>query len=234
MAIILSNISVADSVYKMDLAYEGNVSTGQFFMVRAWEKDPLLSRPISVCNVKEGVLTFLYQVVGRGTELLSHLEPKDSVELQGPFGNGFPEIETDLAVVGGGIGIAPLYYVCRDFKRKHPDKYLRVYMGFRKSAYCVDVFEKLADEVIVDIGGIITHQVTAREGETFFTCGPEMMMKSLCDVVPKENPVYVSLESHMACGIGACLACTCETTEGRKKICKDGPVFSREVVGWDK
>ena len=139
-------------------------------------------------------------------------------------------MDADLVVVGGGIGIAPLYYACRDFKKKHPDRRLRVYLGYRDTAYCVEAFDAVADEVIVDIGGIITHRVEARSGEVFFTCGPEIMMKSLCDIVPAENPVYVSLEAHMACGIGACLGCTCKTSEGNKKVCKDGPVFTREVA----
>lgn len=230
MALILKNQEVAKGICKMDIQYDGQAAPGQFFMLRAWDKDPLLSRPISIHNLENGVLTFLYQVVGKGTEILSKLEKDDTVELQGPYGKGFPDVGANLVVVGGGIGIAPLYYVCRDFKEKHPGKTLRVYLGYRDSAYCVDAFETVADEVIVDIGGIITHQVEARAEEVFFTCGPEIMMKSLCDVVPKENRVYVSLEAHMACGIGACLGCSCKTAEGNKKVCKDGPVFTREVA----
>jgi len=230
VALILDNQFVAEGIYKMDVAYDGEVGVGQFFMLRAWDKDPLLSRPISVHNYENGVLTFLYQIVGKGTQLLSKLEKDDTVELQGPYGKGFPDVDADLVVVGGGIGVAPLYYVCRDFKKKHPDRSLRVYLGYRDTAYCVEEFDAVADEVVVDIGGIITHRVEARSGEVFFTCGPEIMMKSLCDIVPAENPVYVSLEAHMACGIGACLGCTCETSEGNKKVCKDGPVFTREVA----
>lgn len=230
MALIIENKPVATGIYKMRLAYEGTVGVGQFFMLRAWDKDPLLSRPISVHNYEDGELTFLYQVVGKGTQILSKIEVGDDVTLQGPYGNGFPDVDTDLVVVGGGIGIAPLYYTCRAFKAAHPDKNLRVYLGFRDEAYCVDSFEDVADEVIVDIGGIITNRVETKPDETFFTCGPEIMMKSLCSVVPEGNPVYVSLEAHMACGIGACLGCTCKTSEGNKKVCKDGPVFTREVA----
>lgn len=230
MAIILKNEEVAKGICKMDLQYDGQAEPGQFFMLRAWDKDPLLSRPISIHNLENGVLTFLYQVVGKGTQILSKLEKGDTVELQGPYGKGFPDFNGDLVVVGGGIGIAPLYYVCRAFKEKYPQRNLRVYLGYRDSAYCVDSFETVADEVIVDIGGIITNRVEALKEEVFFTCGPEIMMKSLCDVVPKENKVFVSLEAHMACGIGACLGCTCKTSEGNKKVCKDGPVLAREVA----
>ena len=70
MALILDNQFVAEGIYKMDVAYDGEVGVGQFFMLRAWDKDPLLSRPISVHNYENGVLTFLYQIVGKGTQLL--------------------------------------------------------------------------------------------------------------------------------------------------------------------
>ena len=86
MDLILDNQFVAEGIYKMDVAYDGEVGVGQFFMLRAWDKDPLLSRPISVHNYENGVLTFLYQIVGKGTQLLSKLEKDDTVELQGPYG----------------------------------------------------------------------------------------------------------------------------------------------------
>lgn len=234
MAIILSNRSMADGIYMMEVAWTGDVAPGQFFMIRAWEKDPLLSRPISVHDYQDGVVTFLYQVVGRGTSILSAMEPKSAIKLEGPYGHGFPEVEGNLVAVGGGIGVAPLYYACRSFKARHPKQKLRVYLGFSAEAYRVEAFDAVADEVIVDVGGIITHSVEAKRSETFITCGPEIMMKSLCEVVPEKNPVYVSLESRMACGMGACLGCSIKTTEGNRKVCKDGPVMPREIINhWD-
>ena len=230
MAVILSNRSLASGIYMMEVAWEGEVKPGQFFMVRAWETTPLLSRPISVHNYKDGVLTFLYQVVGQGTTIMSTKEPKSTVSLQGPYGNGYPEIEGNLVAVGGGIGVAPLYYACRKFKEDNPKKKVRVYLGFSQEAYQVEAFEAIADEVIVDIGGIITHSVKAKRGETFISCGPEIMMKSLAQVVPKDYKVYLSLEARMACGMGACLGCSHPTNQGNKRVCKDGPVFPREVL----
>jgi dihydroorotate dehydrogenase electron transfer subunit len=222
---------MADGIYLMEVAWEGVVAPGQFFMVRAWEKDPLLSRPISVHDYKDGVVTFLYQVVGRGTTILSGMEPMDTVTLEGPYGNGFPKVESNLVAVGGGIGIAPLFYACRQFKAENPKRKLRVYLGFRDESYQVEAFDAVADEVTVDIGGIITQHVEVKRGETVFTCGPRVMMNALCTVVPEKHPVYLSLESRMACGMGACLGCTIETAQGNKKVCKDGPVFEREVLG---
>ncbi|SEA63234.1 dihydroorotate dehydrogenase electron transfer subunit [Eubacterium aggregans] len=230
MAVIITNRSLADGIYMMEVAWEGVVSPGQFFMVRAWETDPLLSRPISVHDYQDGVVTFLYQVVGKGTAILSGMEPKNTIQLEGPYGNGFPAVDTPLVAVGGGIGIAPLYYACRKFKEDNPKKKLRVYLGFSNEAYRVEAFDAIADEVVVDVGGIIVGQVDVKRGETFITCGPRVMMDALCQVVPEKNPVYVSLEARMACGMGACLGCSIKTAEGNKKVCKDGPVFPREVL----
>lgn len=230
MAIIQTNTGVSPGIYKMTVDFIGDVKPGQFFMVRAWDKDPLLSRPISVNDYTPGKLTFLYQVVGKGTEILSRLLPGSDVTIQGPYGNGFPKINGDLCVVGGGIGTAPLYYLVRHFKEENPNGKCRVYLGFRDTSYGVEAFATLADEVVLDVGGIITHKLSVLPGETVVTCGPEIMMESVAKVVPTDNPVYVSLEAHMACGIGACLGCTCETKSGNKKVCKDGPVFLREEV----
>ena len=145
MAVIRTNVSVSSGIYKMTVDFTGNVKPGQFFMLRAWDKDPLLSRPISVHDYTPGKLTFLYQVVGKGTEILSGLLPGGDVTIQGPYGNGFPEITGDLCVVGGGIGTAPLYYLVRNYKAANPNGKCRVYLGFRDTAYGVDAFEALAD-----------------------------------------------------------------------------------------
>ncbi len=230
MALILSNTLMSPGIYKMTVDFTGAVKPGQFFMLRAWDKDPLLSRPISVHNYEPGQLTFLYQVVGKGTEILSRLQLDDEVTIQGPYGNGFPEIEGDLCVVGGGIGTAPLYYLVRHYRDQNPAGKIRVFLGFRDLAYGVEAFTALADEVILDVGGIITDKLAVLPGETVVTCGPEIMMAAVAKNAPAEHPVYVSLEAHMACGIGACLGCTCETRSGNKKVCKDGPVFIREEV----
>lgn len=230
MAIIRSNTCLSPLIYKMTLDFTGVVLPGQFFMLRAWDKDPLLSRPISVHDYEEGKLSFLYQVVGKGTKILAGLKSGDDLTLQGPYGNGFPEIKGDLCVVGGGIGIAPLYYLVKQYKEKNPGGSCRVYLGFREDSYCVEAYQAIADEVILDIGGIITNALKIRPKEVVMTCGPEIMMASVAKAVPVENPVYVSMEAHMACGIGACLGCTCETKSGNKKVCKDGPVFLRDEV----
>jgi len=231
MALILSNEHVIADIYHMKVAYTGNVVPGQFFMVRTWLKEPLLSRPLSVFNYSEEVVEFLFQKVGQGTRLLKDAKAGDRIDLQGPYGQGFPITRSDYVAVGGGIGIAPLYYACKRIKEKYPRKHLSVYLGFSDKPYKVEAFEAIADEVHVNIGGRITDLVEVGENNTVLTCGPEVMMASLCRQVPKENTVYISLEEHMACGVGACLGCSREGADGKNvRICKDGPVFNREVI----
>lgn len=231
MALILENQELQPGIMKMTLAYqEKNVRPGQFFMLRAWDKDPLLSRPISVYDYQPGKLSFLYQVVGKGTAILKELRSGNELEIQGPYGNGFPQIDTDLLIIGGGIGIAPLFYLARDFKTKNPHKKCRAYLGFRDNPYVTEAFEAICDEVVINVGGIITDDVKTNNSETVMTCGPEIMMKAVSMIIPDSTNVYVSLEAHMACGIGACLGCSCQTKNGNKKVCKDGPVFLREEV----
>lgn len=230
MAMILDNKCLQPDIMKMTLAYQGEVKPGQFFMVRAWDKDPLLSRPISVFDYEDGVLSFLYQVVGRGTKILAALKADDGLEIQGPYGNGFPEIEGDLCLVGGGIGIAPLYYLAKDFKKKNPQNKCRAYLGFSQTPYCLDDFKVISDELVIDVGGIIVDAVQPRKGETMIACGATLMMKALDKKIGSAFPLFFSLEARMACGVGACLGCTCKTASGNKKVCKDGPVFPREEV----
>lgn len=231
MAIILSNEHVATDIYHMKVAYTGNVAPGQFFMVRTWLKEPLLSRPLSVFNYNEDVIEFLYQKVGEGTRLLKNAKAGERIELQGPYGQGFPITRSNYVAVGGGIGIAPLYFACKRIKDKYPRKHLTVYLGFSDQPYMVEAFEKIADDVHVDVGGRITDLVQVSKDDVVITCGPEIMMAALCRQIPEENTVYVSLEEHMACGVGACLGCSREGAQGKNvRICKDGPVFNREVI----
>ena len=210
MAVIKSNYAIAEGIYLMEVAWQGEVRPGQFFMLRAWERDPLLSRPISVCDYDEesGTLTFLYMVKGQGTRLMSRLGPMDAITLDGPHGNGFPEIKSNLVAVGGGIGIAPLLYTIKDFKRKHKRRKVRAYLDFSSESYYVEAFNKVADDVIVNIG------------------------EALADVVPPKHDVYLSLEKRMACGMGVCLGCSIPTVDGNRQVCSDGPVFTRETLMW--
>ena len=206
---------------------------GQFFTLRAWGADeaPFLSRPISVhrWNPDSSTIEFLYQVVGEGTEKIAQLKMKDTFQLTGPMGNGFdvPDILSKykkIAVVGGGIGTAPMFQLTRELAAAgvKPDVY-------REIANLVKVS---TDTGAVGFHGFVTQLYDPADYDVVLVCGPTVMMKNaarLC--AEKGTPCFVSMEKKMACGIGACLGCTCETKGGEgKSVCKNGPVFDATEV----
>lgn len=226
MALVLSNEKVAKDIYMMKL--EGNFpgNEGQFYMLKA--PDAFLAKPISIHDIGDNYITFLYQVKGKGTGYFASLESGRELDLFGPRGNGFdidPKAES-YCLIGGGIGTAPLYLLAKRIKEKRPESFLCAYLGFTDESYRVEAFRTVCDEVTVDVGGIITNEVDFEKYDSYYACGPDIMMKSaVLNAKEKGADVTVSLESRMACGVGACLGCNYETPAGNVKVCKDGPVF---------
>ena len=237
MAEILQNEQVSDDFYLMKVKKENQAAMGQFYMLRAWNEYPVLSRPISVFDADPETVSFLYKVVGKGTEIFTKLKAGDEITLDGPHGNGFPEVKGKIALVGGGVGIAPLYLTAKTLKKLDPDTKVDIYLGFSGQPILTDRYEAVADQVKVNVGGFVTDDIDPREYDFILTCGPEIMMKVLyskCRDLKAKAPVYVSMENRMACGIGACLVCTCKTSKGNRRACKDGPVMlGNEVFDYE-
>ena len=188
----------------------------------------------------EKTITFLYAVVGKGTEEYSKLEKGDYINLTGPLGNGF-NLEEDLgkvAIVCGGIGTAPMVEVSKRLRALKKDSIIDVYAGFRDNVYLIEELEKYANKVNITTNtgkyghkGFVTDILKPEEYDTVLCCGPEVMMAKVIEICKKTNTkIYVSMEKHMACGVGACLVCTCKTKDGFKRTCKDGPVFDGYYV----
>lgn len=223
---VIENRYVGEGMYYIKVGGSFEARMGQFYMLRAWDKYPLLSRPISIYQIDDEGISFLYKLVGEGTKIISNLKPGDPIKLEGPYGNGFEKVEGRVALVGGGIGIAPLYMVAQNIPN------CDIYLGFRDQpimledyrAVCKDLYTTSGDTLVTDI-------INVEDYDYILTCGPTPMMKKLMEMVDgTKTRVQVSLENHMACGVGACLVCTCKTHSGNKKICKDGPVFWGEDV----
>ncbi len=237
---IYSNEKLADGIYKMVISGEYEAVPGQFYMMRAWKVEPYLSRPISIHGIGENGIEFLYQVVGEGTDIFSKMGKGDKIDLLGPVGNGFDieKINGKVAVVVGGIGIAPMYEVMKKLKERHSDIVIDFYAGFRDEVYSVDYMSEFADDVIVatESGsqghkGYVVEVLDPSKYDYILCCGPTVMMKVVKEMAEKAGvPAYLSLEEHMACGIGACLGCTCDTNRGKERVCKEGPVFLGEDV----
>ena len=198
-----------------------------------------LRRPISVCDWEEGRLTLLVKAAGRGTELLVHLAPGTRLDTLSGLGNGF---DAALAgenpiLVGGGIGIAPIYGLARRMKERAP----LVALGFRSAsdAFYLEEFKALGCRVLVatedgslGVKGFVTDLVkSAPERDYILTCGPLPMLKALHGL-PQLKGGQFSFEARMGCGFGACVGCTIPTRDGYKRVCKDGPILMKEEIVW--
>lgn len=235
MAKIICNEHLGNDMFLMKI--EGNFKgdMGQFYMVRGWDRYPLLSRPLSIHDIDDNSISFLYRVLGEGTEILSKLESEDDITLHGPYGNGYPEVSGRVALVGGGLGTAPLLLTAKKLREEENIECIDIYLGYREKAILEKEFKEYGDNVIFNIGGFITEDLDSSKYDYILTCGPEIMMEKIVDdCIDKDTKVYVSIEERMACGVGACLVCTCRTKNGNKKTCKDGPVFLGEDVFYGK
>ncbi len=232
MAVIAENVQIAGGIYRMRLTGAPQGNAGQFVMLRIpGVLDPFLGRPISLFDSEGDELTLIYQLKGRGTAAFAALPVGATIDAQGPYGNGFPLVSGEAVVVGGGIGVAPLHLLVKQLRAAESKRRIEVHLGFRDEAYAVEEFRAYADRVRVDVGGIVTGGVDFIRDATYYACGPTPMLRAAAKAAGESGArLYISLEKHMACGVGACLGCTCHTKEGRKRVCKDGPVFDfREV-----
>lgn len=239
VARVYENIQVSEGIYKLTIEGKFYAKPGQFYMVKAWDGEPLLPRPISVHDAEEGKITFLYQVRGQGTQKLSRLAESSEIELTGPLGNGFDtdRFKGKIALVTGGMGIAPMLYAARNLRECQID----LYAGFREETYGIKEIENYVENIYIATEkgsegsiGYVTDIFNPAEYNVVLCCGPRVMMErvvKMCDEY--STPVYISMENYMACGIGACLVCTCKTVHGNKRTCKDGPVFLGKDVIFD-
>lgn len=229
MGKLLMNKRLSEDFYLMEVEEGNQVGTGQFYLLRGWQEYPVLSRPISVFDADGKSVSFLYKKIGKGTEILSRMEPGENLSLQGPYGNGFPaDVKGRVAMVGGGVGIAPFYYTAKRYKEAAQCDQIDLYLGFSGQPVLEKEYRSVADRVTIDVGGFITDSVNPLDYDVILACGPEIMMRVLYEKCIKMNaqmPLYVSMENRMACGMGMCKVCTCRTKGGNKTACKDGPVF---------
>lgn len=232
MAKILSNKKTENKDYyiltvKSDLGGEA----GQFYMVRSWNKDPFLSRAFSIYERDEETIQFLYKIVGKGTEVLKNLQPGDDLTLFGPYGHGFPELENKkIAMIGGGVGIAPLVLTAREAKKR--GNTVDIFFSLRDEEILREELEERADKVVLKVNERVTEEVDYGKYDYIFTCGPESMMEDLTKKAKEYGvEIYCSMEKVMGCGFGVCSGCTI-IREGKENtlVCKDGPVYLGEKV----
>ncbi|MCI8726916.1 MAG: dihydroorotate dehydrogenase electron transfer subunit [Hungatella sp.] len=243
---IIENRPVAKDIYEMVLnvpKIAKEAKPGQFVNLRLSDKlDPLLRRPISIHDIdsEKGTISMLYLIVGKGTAMMRDMEPGTDIDVLGPLGNGWNcGFEGKYAVlIGGGIGIAPLYPLAKALT--DAGKTVELIVGAKNQEYLTDLsaYEKTGVQVTVTtddgsagLKGFVTEALTnsiqAGTCDHIYACGPLPMLKSVEKLaVAHHKPGQVSTESHMGCGLGICLLCPSKVTEGGyKRTCTDGPVF---------
>jgi len=248
---VISQKEIAKNIFEMTLSgqlVQEISSPGQFVHIRVSDSyEPLLRRPISIASINReaGQFTMIYRAEGRGTSLLSLKKTGDEVDVLGPLGNGFPLNEAKagdtVVLVGGGIGVPPLYELSKRLVEIGA-KPIHV-LGFhsREVVFYEEKFRELGETHIVTVDGSLGQRgfVTtvlselSKDFSMYFTCGPVQMLAAIQNMFPDKKG-FLSFEERMGCGLGACFACVCKTTEQAEadyvKVCSDGPVFPAGVV----
>ena len=247
---VIEQKMIADGICSMWLdAKEVAVQAkpGQFISVYSNDKSRVLPRPISICEIdrEKGTLRIVYRVVGKGTEEFSKAEAGDSFEILGPLGNGFPIEEAKgkkVLMIGGGIGVPPMLQTEKEIEGeaiivsgyRNQDLFLKEELESAGTLFIATEDGSVGTKGNV-VDAIRENQI---EADMMFACGPKPMLRALKNyALEKGIPCWISMEEKMACGVGACLACVCQSKDvdshshvHNKRICKDGPVFlSTEV-----
>ncbi len=236
---ITENTRLAEGIYRMVLSGDssGCTAPGQFINIKL--DGFYLRRPISVCDWDDSSITIIYKVLGRGTEMMTSLPLGTELDVLTGLGNGYNLSKSGdkPLLIGGGVGIPPLYNACRQLVAQ--GKKPTVILGFNSSAdmFYVDEFSALGAEVLISsadgsvgVKGFVTDVMKDLDYSYFYTCGPTAMLKAI-DAIAKTSG-ELSFEERMGCGFGACMGCSCKTKYGNKRICKDGPVLVREEIIW--
>ena len=236
---VAANEALTKDVWRMVLEGDTSAMTapGQFIEISL--PGFYLRRPISVCDYDDKSITIIYKVVGQGTDAMTKLAAGAELDVLTGLGNGFDPAKSGDApvLVGGGVGVPPLYGLAK--KLIEAGKKPFVILGFNKSEeiFYAEAFKAIGADVAVTtvdgsvgIKGFVTNALP--ENISFvYTCGPLPMLKALYKATGEVSGEY-SLEERMGCGFGACMGCSIMTKEGAKRVCKDGPIFQKEVLEW--
>jgi len=249
---VVSQQALTDDIFSMWIQADeiaGAAVPGQFISVYTKDAGKLLPRPISLCQVdkEKGQLRIVYRVVGAGTSQFSGYQAGDDIEIMGPLGNGFPlerAVGKKVFLIGGGIGIPPMLELARELPASAEKQ---IIVGYRDNELFLkeDLEENGTVYIATEDGSVGTKgnvmnaiEENALQADVIFACGPMPMLRAIKKYA-EENEIkaYISLEEHMACGVGACLGCVVKTKEvdhhshvHNARICTDGPVFDAEEV----
>ena len=235
---VTGNRELAPGVWEMSLAGDTSPITapGQFINIKL--DGFFLRRPISVCDWDSRGLTIIYKVVGKGTAVMSAMQPGQELDVLSGLGNGFDVAKCGqrTVVIGGGAGVPPMYGLAK--RLLAAGKAPSAVLGFNTESeiFYEDQFRKLGIETVVTTvdgsygqKGFVTDALP-ESYDYFCACGPLPMLKAVYNASSTSG--LLSFEERMGCGFGACMGCSCKTKYGNKRICKDGPVLEKEEIIW--
>ncbi len=246
---VLSQKQIAPMIYDMwiETGLAEQARPGQFICVYTRDKSALLPRPISICEVNEDktAMRIVYRVAGLGTEEFSGYQAGEPIQILGTLGNGFPLDKGQskkVFLMGGGIGVPPILQLAKELNAEK-----QIILGYRDSAlFLKEDMDKYGQVYVATEDGsrgskgnvMDAIAENALEADVIYACGPMPMLRAIkCFAEEKGIEAYISLEEHMACGVGACLGCVVKTKEvdhhshvHNARICTDGPVFEAKEV----
>lgn len=243
---IIRQEEIADDIYSIWLKTEQIARAavpGQFVSIYSKDGSRLLPRPISICEIdrEDEALHLVYRVAGGGTAEFSGYHTGVGLEITGPLGNGFPLKNKKAFIIGGGIGIPPMLELAKQLECEK-----QILLGFRDETFLTESFRKYGELYIATEDGsegiegnvIDIIKECGLTADIIYACGPLPMLKALKEYAAKNRiECWISMEERMACGIGACLACVCNsakkdahTNVNNKRVCKEGPVFLAQEV----
>lgn len=254
---IIENKQIAQDIFDLRMraapVYAAKAAAGQFLGIYTGSAAMLLPRPLSICEIDaaDGVFRVVYRVIGGGTQEIAGFAAGDELRVLGPLGNGYT-IDANcrnIAIVGGGLGVPPLLELAASIRKTSPHAKIAVYLGFRDKSQIIleKDFSKYADEVTVFTddgsygtrGNVLDAMPQESSFDIVYGCGPKPMLKALAKYADQEDlPCFVSVEEHMACCVGTCLACAVKARHDdgcvvNKRACYDGPVFNAKELVWE-
>ena len=247
-AVVYSQEELAPGIFSMwivtDIADEAR--PGQFISVYSQDGSRLLPRPISICEADpdEGRLRIVYRIAGKGTDEFSKYVSGDPIDIMGPLGNGFPQEGENVFLIGGGIGVPPMLEMAKQLNCEK-----QIILGYRdENLFLRDEFEAYGEVFVATEDGSVGTKGNVLDAireqnltaDVIYACGPTPMLRALKAYAQEQDiECWISMEERMACGVGACLACVCQSTEvdghshvHNKRICKDGPVLRKGEIVW--
>ncbi len=239
---------LSDGVFRLtfrDGYIAAHAKAAQFVNLFSHDSMMLMPRPFGVSEVRDDLVSVIFAIVGKGTQEFSRLHAGDRIDVLGPLGRGFNlKEDANYILVGGGLGVPPLIYAAQRLA-EHDASFATAVFGYRNDHFAEEYVSRYADWSwsIDDAEGNVVDLLNKLEQDDdlkaydrkpiILSCGPLPMMKAVAAwAAERDIPAQLSMEQRMGCGYGTCVLCTIDTVDGRLKVCSDGPVFTREQLGW--